>query len=162
MLCSIKDETAIVMKRILVELTCFVAGIIVACWSLFDIGNNEALFFRRVSPTFAFGISLIVIFLAGRHLLLVSAKKLIPPTSFFHLKMTTILGLKKGQEPYLESVGYFVFGVLVAVSGAPYMNQLDELKGALWLSLFFFAGIACIVWGLLLAFLTALRLPEKE
>lgn len=148
------------IKPVLFDVTAVILGTLVAYVSLLEIG----VFMHNTSPTLVFGVSLILIFMCSHRFLKSLANHFIPSTSVFHCDVAQLLGLDPGQAPYLNSLGYIAVGMVISTFGAPYMNQLHEMQGTqfIWLSIFFFSGIACVIWGLLLAFLTAIRLPNDD
>lgn len=152
------------IKPLFFDVTAVILGILVAYVSLLEIGRYEAVFMHNTSPTLVFGVSLILIFMCSHRFLQSLANHFIPSTSVFHCDVAQLLGLDPGQAPYLTSLGYIAVGMVISTFSAPYMNQLHDMQGTqfIWLSIFFFSGIACVIWGLLLAFLTAIRLPNDD
>jgi len=152
------------MKKIALNFVVLALSVLLAYFCLESIGNNEEYFSRHNSPTTIFIISLVAASWAAFSVATSLISEYLPNSNWLNKELAEILRLSKGQQPYLEATGYVLLGAFIIFFSAPFMDDSNSMLINQYLTLSFvlMVGVVCLIWGLLLAFLTFIRLPDED
>ena len=152
------------MKKIAVEFLILAFSVLLACLCLESIGNREEYFSKYNSPTTIFFISLVAASWSAFSVATNLFNVFLPESSWLKTELAEMLKLSKGQQPYLNAIGYVSLGAFIIFASVLYMDDSDSLFTNQYLALAgaLVVGVICFVWGMLLAFLTLTRLPNED
>jgi len=152
------------MKKIALDFVILALNVLLAYFCLESIGSNEEYFSRRNSPTTIFIISLVAASWSAFSVATNLINVFLPESNWFKTELAEIIKLSKGRQPYLKAIGYVFLGAFIIFASAQFMEDSDSLFTNHYLALVgvLMAGVICFSWGLLIAFLTLIRLPDED
>ncbi|WDT84409.1 hypothetical protein [Alteromonas sp. 009811495] len=152
------------MKKIALNFVILALSVLLAYFCLESTGNNEEYFSRRNSPTTILIISLVAASWSAFSVATNLFSVFLPESNWLNTELAELLRLSKGRQPYLKAVGYVFLGAFIIFASAPFMDDSDSLFTNQYLALagVLMVGVVCFIWGLLIAFLTSIRLPDED